>query len=274
MTSDAALVLRLAGPLQSWGTTSRHNRRDTAGEPTKSGVVGLLAAAEGRRRTQPIDDLARLDLGVRIDQPGQLRRDYHTASRPDGSPLPSSVVSSRGTQKPTGPAKYTYVTERFYLEDAAFVVAVRGPEPLLTALVQAVRHPAFPLALGRRSCVPSQPLLLLDGESELWPADLLATLSRVRWQVSTRARDTAGRRQALTDTVALRWCWMTQPGTRCARTYRCPSIRRAAGTPPGRCRSTGSPLRPVCRTASRPWPATTRSRCWAGERCPTWPGFG
>ncbi len=196
-------MLRLAGPLQSWGTTSRHNRRDTAGEPTKSGVVGLLAAAEGRRRTQPIDDLARLDLGVRIDQPGQLRRDYHTASRPDGSPLPSSVVSSRGTQKPTGPAKYTYVTERFYLEDAAFVVAVRGPEPLLTALVQAVRHPAFPLALGRRSCVPSQPLLLLDGESELWPADLLATLSRVRWQVSTRARDTAGRRQALTDTVAL-----------------------------------------------------------------------
>ena len=42
------LLLRFIGPMQSWGTTSRFDQRDTGKEPSKSGVVGLLAAAMGR----------------------------------------------------------------------------------------------------------------------------------------------------------------------------------------------------------------------------------
>jgi len=156
--ADSCLVLRLAGPLQSWGTSSRHNRRTTAGEPTKSGVVGLLAAAQGRPRTDPVDDLAGLRFAVRIDQPGQLRRDFHTASRYDGKPLPSTEVNGKGEQKST---KYlTRVTERFYLEEAVFVAALAGAASLMETLADAVRQPASPLALGRRACVPTQPLLL------------------------------------------------------------------------------------------------------------------
>ena len=203
MSTDAALVLRLAGPLQSWGTTSRHNRRDTAAEPTKSGVVGLLAAADGRRRTDPVDDLARLRLAVRIDLPGRLRRDYHTASRSDGAALPSSAVNGRGAQKPTSPPKYTHVTERFYLEEAVFVVAVGGPQPLVDALTGAVREPAFPLALGRRSCVPTGPVLLLNEHAQAWTGDLLATLRDVPWQADRRTRDSAHRQRRVGDTVAL-----------------------------------------------------------------------
>ena len=41
------LLLRLVGPMQSWGTTSRFDQRDTGKEPSKSGIVGLLAAAMG-----------------------------------------------------------------------------------------------------------------------------------------------------------------------------------------------------------------------------------
>ncbi|MCA9878634.1 MAG: CRISPR-associated protein Cas5, partial [Thermomicrobiales bacterium] len=34
------VLLRLAGPMQSWGTQSRFLERDTGMEPSKSGVLG------------------------------------------------------------------------------------------------------------------------------------------------------------------------------------------------------------------------------------------
>src|SRR5437016_3301790 len=100
-TSDrqTVLVLRLAGALQSWGDRSSFNRRDTRPEPTKSGVIGLLAAAAGRPREQPLGDLLDLQLGVRVDQPGTLLRDYHTVSDYRGRPLPQAGVSAKGIQK-------------------------------------------------------------------------------------------------------------------------------------------------------------------------------
>lgn len=72
------LLLKLAGPLQSWGSGSRFTERGAQHEPTKSGVVGLLASALGRRRTEPVDDLAELRFGVRIDQPGSFEDDFQT----------------------------------------------------------------------------------------------------------------------------------------------------------------------------------------------------
>lgn len=183
-----ALVLRLAGPLQSWGSSSQNNRRETDLQPTKAGVVGLLAAASGLRRTDPIEDLVSLELGVRIDQPGSLLRDYHTVSDFRGRPLLSANLTSRGAQKPTSPKKHTHVTQRFYLQDACFVAAVRGEATLIQALVEALRRPAFPLALGRRSCPPTQPLLLHDGASPYWSGTILEVLARVPWQASVRER--------------------------------------------------------------------------------------
>ncbi|MFE3288239.1 type I-E CRISPR-associated protein Cas5/CasD, partial [Streptomyces sp. NPDC059233] len=156
----SVLLLRLAGPLQSWGDRSAFNRRETRPEPTKSGVVGLLAAAAGRPRHAALDDLAGLGLGIRIDQPGSILRDYHTVSDYRGQPLLSAAVNAKRQQKPTSPAKHTHITQRFYLQDAVFLAAVEGPEGLITTLEHAVRHPVFPLALGRRSCPPTQPLSL------------------------------------------------------------------------------------------------------------------
>ena len=72
------LLLRLAGPMQSWGTASKFRERDTEREPSKSGVVGLVAAALGRPRTAPIADLAAFEMGVRVDHEGVLQRDYQT----------------------------------------------------------------------------------------------------------------------------------------------------------------------------------------------------
>lgn len=182
-TAQAVLLLRLAGPMQSWGDQSMFNRRDTRPQPTKSGVVGLLAAASGHPREAPLGDLLGLTMGVRVDQEGILLRDYHTVSDYQGRPLLQAGVSAKGVQKPTSPSKYTHVTQRFYLQDAVFVAAVAGPAVLMEALAEAVARPAFPLALGRRSCVPSQPIVLgTTGES------ILEALTNQPWQAGGHVR--------------------------------------------------------------------------------------
>ena len=156
----STLLLRLAAPLQSWGADSKfEERRATMREPTKSGVIGMLAAALGRRREDPIDDLAKLRFGVRIDQPGQLLRDYHTARSPNG--------------------KTSYVTNRYYLVDAVFLVGLEGDVDFLHVLHEALRAPVFPLYLGRRSCPPAGKISLGISENAL--EEVLDTTS---WQAS------------------------------------------------------------------------------------------
>ena len=146
---NPVLVLRLAGPMQSWGADSRFTRRSTEAFPTKSALVGLLAAAQGRRRSDPIEDLAELRLAVRVDQPGQLLHDFHTAHRGEMS-MPLS--------------------HRFYRADAAFGAFIEGPDDMIDALAQAIVRPAFPLYLGRRSCPPTLPLRLTVREGSAWDA--------------------------------------------------------------------------------------------------------
>lgn len=143
----STLLLRLAGPLQAWGTDSKFNIRQTGLEPSKSGVVGLLAAALGRDRETSVADLAGLRFGVRVVREGSLICDYHTVSR-NPNPRP-------------GLNKTDYVTQRYYLSDAVFVSGFEGPdEDFLRTLDQALRFPAYPLFLGRRSCPPTPPISL------------------------------------------------------------------------------------------------------------------
>ncbi|CAM5589450.1 type I-E CRISPR-associated protein Cas5/CasD (plasmid) [Streptomyces viridifaciens] len=87
MTQPYVLLARLAGPLQAWGLVARFDRRDTHLRPTKSGFIGLLAAAAGYSRDEPVDphDTARplkpldeLRFAVRADRPGTAVRDHHT----------------------------------------------------------------------------------------------------------------------------------------------------------------------------------------------------
>ena len=72
------LLLRLAGPLQSWGSSARFVRRTTENAPTKSGVIGLLAAAQGRDRDADVSELA-------LERGSLLLRHVRPA-RPDGPP--------------------------------------------------------------------------------------------------------------------------------------------------------------------------------------------
>lgn len=159
----ATLLLRLAGPMQSWGTTSRFDERDTQLEPSKSGVLGLVCAALGRDRAEPIDDLAALRMGVRVEREGVPLRDYQTAT--------GVLIASSG--KPD--LDRTVVSPRYYLADAVFLVGLEGDRDLLANIQQALMSPVWPLALGRKSCVPSLPVHLPDGLSEQPLQAMLAT---------------------------------------------------------------------------------------------------
>jgi len=151
------LLLRLAGPLQSWGTHSNYLWRDTARFPTRSGVVGLLAAALGRQRDAPLDDLTALSMTVRVDRPGVVLSDFHTVG--GGLPADETVITVDGKRRPAG--KGTLVSKRHYLADAAFTLALTADDAQqLHLCAAALRDPHWPLFLGRRSCPPEGPILL------------------------------------------------------------------------------------------------------------------
>lgn len=169
----AVLRLRLAGPLQAWGGQSRFGVRDTGLEPSKSGVVGLLAAALGRPRGADVTDLGCLRLGVRIDWPGVMRRDYHTVGG-DHANRGYGVVTVKG-------GRTTAVTERYYLADADFLVGLSGDAGLLAACRAALERPHWPLGLGRKAFAPAEPLLLPGAASWVDGDDLLGALVGYPW---------------------------------------------------------------------------------------------
>jgi|ERR1700677_3021036 len=189
--TGSTLTLLLAGPLQSWGESSRHMTRSTLTHPSKSGVLGILAAALGRTRGQDLSDLAALQFGVRIDQPGQLLTDFHTISGASHAPLEPAMqrlpTADGGTLRR---GESTKVTRRYYLADARFVAALVGDSSLLSQTWDKLARPCFPLYLGRRSCPPALPVRL-----RLWPETTMnEALTRTPWMaadhVTRRHRET------------------------------------------------------------------------------------
>lgn len=175
------LLLRLAGPMQSWGTTSRFDQRDTGKEPSKSGVIGLLAAALGIDREvwdDELKSLAALTMAVRHDRPGVLKRDYQTAQ---------NIISADRSK-----VHETAVTTRDYLADAVFLVGLQGPDrSLLERAHAALQNPVWPLALGRKSYVPSESVWLDSGVVD---APLLEALAARPWLSAVRRSETAPKR--------------------------------------------------------------------------------
>ncbi len=152
------LLMRLAGPMQSWGTQSQFRERDTGLEPSKSGVIGLLCAALGRPREESVTDLAALAMGVRVEHEGALRRDYQTAGG-----WHRRADAGYGVAKADGKPGGTVLSDRYYLADADFLVGLTGEDDgLLHTLDAALASPRWPLCLGRKAFVPAVPVRLQD----------------------------------------------------------------------------------------------------------------
>lgn len=170
------LLMRLAGPMQSWGTQSRFTHRDTGREPSKSGVIGLLCAACGihRNETSRIRELAALPMGVRVDREGTLEKDYQTAG---GGKWPNR--QEYGVYAAAGGSAGTVPSPRYYLAGADFLVGLEAPEGLARLLQKALRDPVWPLYLGRRAFVPSVPVWVPDG---LRPGAIRTVLREYPWR--------------------------------------------------------------------------------------------
>lgn len=165
----SGFLLHLSAPMQSWGEHSAFTDRDSAAHPTRSGLIGMIAAAFGIPRTDAITDpangtvtpfgrLGRLRFTIRHDRTGTRMRDYHTVG--GGYPPHRTVPTAKGGRRAAGQG--TIVSHRHYLADAAFTVAVTAPTDvdLLPECVQALEAPRWPPYLGRRSCPPGALLIL------------------------------------------------------------------------------------------------------------------
>jgi CRISPR system Cascade subunit CasD len=161
----SGLLLRLAGPMQSWGEHSAFGERDTLAFPSRSGLVGMFAAAQGVGRDEGLERYDGLRLLVRVDARGVRMTDFHTVG--GGLPRERTVPTAEGKRRPEGAT--TIVTRRAYLADAVFTVAVTGPGT--EDIGRSLLSPHWQTYLGRRSFVPD-PLLVLrvqapDPEHEL-----------------------------------------------------------------------------------------------------------
>lgn len=146
------LLMCLEGPLQSWGLRARWDVRDTGDEPSKSGIIGLLGCAfgykRGDRRLNELENALRL--GVRVERIGSKVVDFQTVRGV------MRTADGRSKGKPDDPE--TIVSPRTYLQDAAFLAVLDGPDALLVECAEALQSPRWPVYLGRKACVPSRPV--------------------------------------------------------------------------------------------------------------------
>lgn len=156
------LVFRLYGPMASWGATAVGEVRPTHVLPTRSAILGLLAAALGIRRDQQarLDALSEsVDVAIRAPGRGALIRDYHTAQMP--STEKKAIWTNRKAELENSRKINTVLSTRDYWGDSQWIVALNqrtGATVGLDELEAALVSPRFPLYLGRRSCPLAAPL--------------------------------------------------------------------------------------------------------------------
>lgn len=188
------LLLRLAGPMQSFGTAGSVVLRPTAAIPTFTAVTGLIAAAFGVDRSDwrnptrgsTADRIRHAELHCRIDSTGIVESDYHTVNKATpaaslarlraftmyGTPVKASsagafsATDAAGFVSTNGDASIrtdgeAVLTEREYLAGAEFLITVEhDDEDFLTLMSHRVLEPTFMTYLGRKAYAPSFPFHL------------------------------------------------------------------------------------------------------------------
>ncbi len=161
MTVREFLVFRLAGPMAAFGKIAVGEQRDIWGEPSKSGVLGLVAGAMGLTRDAAAAHSALetgLGFAVRIDAHGHALRDYHTAQAPKSRK--DRRWRTRRDELADRDDLNTVLSERLYRLEARATVALwrkAEPGPDLAALKGALERPNFIPYLGRKSCPLGEP---------------------------------------------------------------------------------------------------------------------
>ena len=164
------LALYLRAPLQRWGASSKFGDRGTLDAPTRSGLLGLLAAACGVDKNDEVRDrewlarAAKLSVAVLAFRRGDRMPDYHTVgARYDrDDPWQKRMIPTTPDGKPRG----TDLTHRDYLADSVFGAVLSGDDALVDEMATGLADPVWGVWLGRKSCIPTEPIFAGVFESE------------------------------------------------------------------------------------------------------------
>ena len=161
------LLFTLYAPMASFGEIAVGERRMSWARPSRSAVLGLVAAARGLDRG---DEEAHAQLeaslyyAVRTDVPGQPLVDYHTAQAPKAR---RGLTYSTRREEVSAEDLNTVLSTREWLSDACFTVCLwerDGSTVVLDDLAAALREPQFVLYAGRKSGpfgLPLDPALIV-----------------------------------------------------------------------------------------------------------------
>ena len=190
------LLLRLEAPLMSFGAPIVDRHGVIQSYPALSMLTGLLGNALGydHAEAERLERLQeRLRYAARQDRPGRQIQDYQTVdlSKPYMDDDRAWTTRGRLEKRKGGSASTgTHIRLRDYWADAHYTVALTleppGEAPTLDDLAGAVQHPARPLFIGRKPCLPSAPLF-----AERTTADgLVEALQEAALPARTREGDT------------------------------------------------------------------------------------
>ncbi len=178
------LIFRLHGTLASWGDIAVGDIRPSYRYPSKSAVIGLLAAALGVERAEHDKqaELAKLIFSVRIDVMGSPIEDYHTVQAPSELSIKYDrakecwtrldeieAIKLRVVRSKSSAEAGAIQSRRTYYCDSVHTVALCVNESdkinwgilevsMLQDLIEFLKKPRFVLYLGRKSCPLSLPL--------------------------------------------------------------------------------------------------------------------
>ncbi len=180
MSETAYLALLLDAPLQSWGFSSRFQRRTTGLHPTKSGVIGLICAAMGLAKGSPeerdwLPRLSALKMASIALPRHDVRRleDFHTTGGGYDKKTQPQYIPRKASG---GPSDNPTVSRRQYLLEARFGVILKGYRSVLERAAAALEDPIWGVWLGRKSCMPAEPVFveLCASQDAAWKAILRA----------------------------------------------------------------------------------------------------
>lgn len=155
------LLFRLYGPMSSWGDIAVGETRPSFAYPTKSAVLGLIAAGLGIRRDEEVKHLQLIEslgFAVRVESFGVPLADYHTAQVPSGK---ERYCTRRDELSDERSDLNTILSTRDYRVDGLSTIILwekKACECGLAGIVDKLVRPSFVLYLGRKSCPLALPL--------------------------------------------------------------------------------------------------------------------
>ena len=161
-TAMRTCIFQLYGPMVSWGEIAVGGTRRSALHPSRSAILGIVAAALGIKREaeEVLDELGRsLSIAARVDAPGTLLTDFHTIQVPKQDRRASYLTRKEEMNAPSEKIG-TILSSREYRCDAYSLIAIclRDGRMTLQQIVEALRNPTFHIFLGRKSSPPALPL--------------------------------------------------------------------------------------------------------------------